>query len=178
VLAIVCLLKKTADRSQETEDNGGMKIIEGELTGVTGRFALVAARFNQLIVDRLVDGARDALGRHGVAEDAVDLVWVPGSFELPLLATKLAASSQYAAVICLGCVLQGETDHYDYVCSQAASGVARAALDTGVPVIFGVLTCATLEQAMNRAGGKAGNKGHDAALAALEMASLVAKLHP
>jgi 6,7-dimethyl-8-ribityllumazine synthase len=153
-----------------------MKIIEGELTGVKGRFALVAARFNQLIVDRLIDGARDALLRHGIADDALDLAWVPGSFELGLAAQKLAASGRYAAVICLGCVIQGETDHYDYVCAQAASGVARTALDTGVPVIFGVLTCDTLEQAMNRAGGKAGNKGHDAALAALEMASLMRKL--
>jgi 6,7-dimethyl-8-ribityllumazine synthase len=159
-----------------TEDNGGMKIIEGDLTGVTGRFALVAARFNQLIVDRLVDGARDGLRRHGVADDAIDLVWVPGSFELPLVAHKLAGSGRYAAVICLGAVIQGETDHYDYVCAQTAGGIARAALDTGVPVVFGVLTCDTLEQAMNRAGGKAGNKGHDAALAALEMASLMGKL--
>ena len=155
-----------------------MKTIEGSLTDATGRFALVAARFNQLIVDRLIDGARDGLRRLGIADDAIDLAWVPGSFELGLVARKLAESGRYAAVICLGCVIQGETDHYDYVCSQAASGVARAALDTGVPVIFGVLTCDTLEQAMNRAGGKAGNKGHDAALAALEMASLLRKLSP
>lgn len=155
-----------------------MKIIEGSLTDATGRFALVAARFNQLIVDRLIDGARDGLRRHGIADDAIDLAWVPGAFELGLVARKLADTGRYAAVICLGCVIQGETDHYDYVCSQAASGVARAAFDSGVPVIFGVLTCDTLEQAMNRAGGKAGNKGHDAALAALEMASLVRQVSP
>jgi len=154
-----------------------MKIITGQLTEGSGRFALVAARFNQLIVDRLVDGARDGLRRHGVTADAVELVWVPGSFELPLVAQTLAGSGRYAAVICLGCVIQGETDHYDYVCAQAASGIARAGLETGVPVIFGVLTCDTLEQAMNRAGGKGGNKGVDAALAALEMASLMAKLN-
>jgi 6,7-dimethyl-8-ribityllumazine synthase len=153
-----------------------MRVIEGQLGGVTGRFALVAGRFNQIIVDRLVEGARDGLTRHGVAEDAIDLIWVPGSFELPMVAQKLAASGQYAAVLCLGCVIQGETDHYDYVCAQTASGIAHAARETGVPVIFGVLTCDTLEQAMNRAGGKSGNKGHDAALAALEMASLLTKL--
>lgn len=153
-----------------------MRVIEGQLGGISGRFALVAARFNQLIVDRLVEGARDGLTRHGIADDAVDLVWVPGAFEIAVVARKLAASGQYAAVLCLGCVIQGETDHYDYVCSQAAAGIARAGLDTGVPVIFGVLTCDTLEQAMNRAGGKSGNKGHDAALAALEMASLLDQL--
>jgi 6,7-dimethyl-8-ribityllumazine synthase len=153
-----------------------MKVIEGQLGGVTGRFALVAGRFNQIIVDRLVEGARDGLTRHGVADDAIDLVWVPGSFEIPVVAQRLAASGQYAAVLCLGCVIQGETDHYDYVCAQTASGIAHAARETGVPVIFGVLTCDTLEQAMNRAGGKSGNKGHDAAVAALEMASLLPKL--
>jgi 6,7-dimethyl-8-ribityllumazine synthase len=153
-----------------------MKTIEGQLGRATGRFALVAARFNQLIVDRLVEGARDGLTRHGVTNDAIDLVWVPGAFEIPLVAQKLAASGQHSAVVCLGCVIQGETSHYDYVCSQTASGIARAGLDTGVPVIFGVLTCNTLEQAMNRAGGKSGNKGHDAALAALEMVSLLSQL--
>ncbi len=146
-----------------------MKTIEGQFTNVTGKFAIVAARFNQLIVDRLVAGSVDAFKRHGVSEDSLDLVWVPGSFELAPVAKKLAGSGQYASVICLGCVIQGETDHYDYVCSQAAGGIAQAAMETGVPVIFGVLTCDTLEQAMNRAGGKAGNKGTEAALAAIEM---------
>ena len=155
-----------------------MKIIEGQFTNVTGKFAIVAARFNQLIVDRLVAGAVDAFTRHGVADESLDLVWVPGSFELPSVARKLAGSGQYAAVICLGCVIQGETDHYDYVCSQTASGIAHASMETGVPVIFGVLTCGTLEQAMNRAGGKAGNKGTDAALAAIEMVSLLKQLPP
>ena len=116
--------------------------------------------------------------RHGVADESLDLVWVPGSFELPSVATKLASSGHYAAVICLGCVIQGETDHYDYVCSQTASGIAQASMETGVPVIFGVLTCGTLEQAMNRAGGKSGNKGTDAALAAIEMVSLLKQLPP
>ena len=153
-----------------------MNIIAGVLYNVPGRFAIVAARFNQLIVDRLIEGAEDALYRHGISDDRIDLVWVPGSFELPLVAQKLASKDDYAAVICLGCVIQGETDHYDYVCAQTASGIARVALETGKPVIFGVLTCDTLEQAMNRAGGKAGNKGSDAALAALEMTSVLAQL--
>ncbi len=155
-----------------------MKIIEGQFTNVAGKFAIVAARFNQLIVDRLVAGAIDAFTRHGVADESLDLVWVPGAFELPSVARKLAGSGQYAAVICLGCVIQGETDHYDYVCSQTASGIAQASMETSVPVIFGVLTCDTLEQAMNRAGGKAGNKGTDAALAAIEMVSLLKQLPP
>ena len=155
-----------------------MKIIEGQFTNVAGKFAIVAARFNQLIVDRLVAGAVDAFTRHGVADESLDLVWVPGSFELPSVARKLAGSGQYTAVICLGCVIQGETDHYDYVCSQTASGIAQASMETGVPVLFGVLTCDTLEQAMNRAGGKAGNKGTDAALAAIEMVSLLKQLPP
>jgi len=155
-----------------------MKIIEGQFTNVAGKFAIVAARFNQLIVDRLVAGAVDAFTRHGVPDESLDLVWVPGSFELPSVAGKLAGSGQYAAVICLGCVIQGETDHYDYVCSQTAGGIAQASWESDVPVIFGVLTCGTLEQAMNRAGGKAGNKGADAALAAIEMVSLLKQLPP
>jgi 6,7-dimethyl-8-ribityllumazine synthase len=153
-----------------------MNIIEGLLHSVPGKFAIVAARFNQLIVDRLIEGAEDAFTRHGVSDDNLDLVWVPGSFELSLVAQKLAAKAEYAAVICLGCVIQGETDHYDYVCGQTAAGIARVALETGKPIIFGVLTCDTLEQAMNRAGGKAGNKGSDAALAAIEMVSVLQQL--
>jgi 6,7-dimethyl-8-ribityllumazine synthase len=150
-----------------------MTIIEGTLSPPPGRFGLVAARFNSAIVENLVGGALDALKRHGVADDAIDVVRVPGSFEIPLAAQRLAASKKYAAVICLGAVIRGDTDHYDYVAGQVTSGVARAALDTGVPVIFGVLTCDTLEQAMNRAGAKAGNKGFDAALTAIEMVNLL-----
>lgn len=153
-----------------------MNIIEGLLTPVAGRFAIVASRFNQLIVDRLIEGAEDAFTRHGIGDDQLDLVWAPGAFELPFIAKKLAQSQKYAAVICLGCVIKGETDHYDYVCSQAAGGIASVAMDTGIPVIFGVLTCDTLEQAQNRAGGKAGNKGSDAALAAIELVSLLKQL--
>src|SRR5207248_2619683 len=141
-----------------------------------GRFALVAARFNSAVVDGLVAGALDGLKRHGVADDAVDLVRVPGSYEIPLVAQRLAASRKYAAVLCLGAVIRGDTDHYDYVAGEAAKGIAQAALATGVPVIFGILTCDTLEQAINRAGAKAGNKGFEAALTAIEMVNLLRQL--
>jgi 6,7-dimethyl-8-ribityllumazine synthase len=149
---------------------------EGDFATPAGRFALVASRFNHFIVDHLVNGALDALRRHGVADQAVELVRVPGSFEIPLVAQKLAASGRYAAVVCLGAVIRGDTDHYDYVAGMAAKGVAQAALATGVPVIFGILTCDTLEQAINRAGAKSGNKGAEAALAAIEMVNLLARL--
>jgi 6,7-dimethyl-8-ribityllumazine synthase len=154
----------------------GMKTIEGSLTPPAGRFAIVAARFNDLIVDRLVQGAHDGLRRHGVAEDAIDLVRVPGSMEIATVARRLAQSGDYAAIICLGAVIRGETDHYDHVAAGAASGINQAGIETGVPVIFGVLTCETLDQAMNRAGGKASNKGFDAAVAAIEMANLMKRL--
>ena len=153
-----------------------MTIYEGNLAPPSGRFALVAARFNHFIVEHLVGGATDALKRHGIAEDAVDLAWVPGSFEIPLVAQKLAESGRYAAVICLGCVIRGDTDHYDYVAGEAAKGIGQVTLKTGVPVIFGVLTCDTLEQAINRAGAKAGNKGFEAAVSAIEMVNLLRQL--
>ena len=153
-----------------------MKTVEGALTPPSGKFALVAARFNQVVVERLVDGALDTLKRHGVAESDVVLHWVPGSFEIPLVAQTVAASKEYVAVICLGAVIRGETGHYDHVAGSATSGVAQASLATGVPVIFGVLTTETVEQALNRAGLKSGNKGAEAALAAIEMANLLAQL--
>jgi 6,7-dimethyl-8-ribityllumazine synthase len=153
-----------------------MPTFEGNLTVPQGRFALVAARFNQFVVEHLVAGAREGLKRHGVADDAVDLAWVPGSFEIPLVAQRLAASKKYAAIICLGAVIRGDTDHYDHVAGGAASGVAQASLNTGIPVIFGVLTCNTLDQALNRAGGKAGNKGFEAAVTAIEMVNLLRQL--
>jgi 6,7-dimethyl-8-ribityllumazine synthase len=151
-------------------------VYEGSFAPPSGRFALVAARFNQVIVDRLVDGALDGLKRHGVADDAIDLVRVPGSLEIPPVAKRLAESGGYAAVICLGAIIRGETGHYDHVAAGAANGVAQAGLTTGVPIIFGVLTCDTLEQAINRAGAKSGNKGFDAALAAIEMVNLLRQL--
>ena len=153
-----------------------MAIFEGTFATPPGRFALVAARFNHFVVEHLVGGAADGLRRHGVAEDAVDVAWVPGSYEIPLVAQRLAQSGRYAAVICLGCVIRGDTDHYDYVAGEAAKGVAQAALATGVPVIFGILTCDTLEQAINRAGAKAGNKGFEAAVTAVEMVNLLKEL--
>jgi 6,7-dimethyl-8-ribityllumazine synthase len=151
-------------------------IYEGSFAPPPGRFALVAARFNQLVVERLVAGARDGLSRHGVADDRIDLAWVPGSFEIPLVAKRLASSGKYSAIICLGAIIRGDTDHYDHVAGGATSGIARASLDTDVPVIFGVLTCENLEQALNRAGGKGGNKGFDAAVTAVEMVNLLASL--
>jgi 6,7-dimethyl-8-ribityllumazine synthase len=153
-----------------------MTTYEGTFAPPPGRFALVAARFNSALVDHLIAGALDGLKRHGVAGEAIDLVRVPGSFEIPLVAQRLAASKQYAAVICLGAVIRGDTGHYDHVAGEAASGVARAALATGVPVVFGILTCDTLEQALNRAGAKSGNKGFDAALTAIEMVNLLRHL--
>ena len=151
-------------------------LYEGDFSPPAGRFVLVAARFNGFVVDQLVSGALDALARHGVADDRVDLVRVPGSYEIPLVAQKLGKSGKYAAVVCLGCVIRGDTDHYDHVAGAAASGIAGAALACGVPVIFGVLTCDTLEQAIHRAGAKAGNKGFEAAVAAIEMVNLMKKL--
>ena len=151
-------------------------LIEGNFAPPPGRFALVAARFNHAVVDLLVQGAVDALVRHGVADQAIDVVRVPGSFEIPPVALRLAQSERYAAVICLGAVIRGDTDHYDYVAGAATTGVANAALAAPVPVIFGVLTCDTVEQALNRAGMKSGNKGFEAAVSAIEMVNLLQKL--
>jgi 6,7-dimethyl-8-ribityllumazine synthase len=151
-------------------------LYEGDFSPPTGRFVLVAARFNSLVVEPLIVGANDALARHGVAAERIDLVRVPGSYELPLVAQKLGASGKYAAVICLGCIIRGDTDHYDHVAGAAASGIAQASLTSGVPVIFGILTCDTLEQALHRAGAKAGNKGFEAAVCAVEMVNLLRKL--
>ncbi len=151
-------------------------VYEGNFAPPQGRFALVAARFNEFIVQHLMSGALDGLTRHGVAVDAVDIVRVPGSFEIPLVAQRLATSGKYVAVICLGAIIRGDTDHYDHVAGAAAKGVAQAGLASGVPVIFGILTCDTLEQAINRAGAKGGNKGFEAALTAIEMVNLLRQL--
>jgi 6,7-dimethyl-8-ribityllumazine synthase len=151
-------------------------LYEGDFSTPTGRFALVAARFNGVVVEQLVAGATDALRRHGVPDDHVDLVRVPGSFEIPVVARQLARTGKFAAVVCLGCIIRGDTDHYDHVAGAATSGIAAASGDSGVPVIFGVLTCDTLEQAVHRAGAKAGNKGFEAAVTAVEMANLMKKL--
>jgi 6,7-dimethyl-8-ribityllumazine synthase len=151
-------------------------VFEGDFSSPAGRFAIVAARFNSFIVDQLLAGAIDALNRHGVAGDRVDVVRVPGSFEIPPIAQRLGKSGKFAAVICLGCVIRGDTDHYDHVAGSATSGIANASLNCDVPVIFGVLTCDTLEQAIHRAGAKAGNKGFEAAVCAIEMVNLLKKL--
>ena len=151
-------------------------LYEGDFSPPAGRFAAVAARFNGFIVDQLLAGVHDALARHGVPADRVDVVRVPGAFEIPVVAQRIGKTGKYAAVICLGCVIRGDTDHYDHVAGAATSGIASAALACGVPVIFGVLTCDTLEQAVHRAGAKAGNKGFEAAVAAIEMVNLMAKL--
>lgn len=152
------------------------RVLEGTFAAPDARFALVASRFNELITRSLVEGALDALRRHGVDEAAVDVAWCPGAFEIPLVAQRLAASGRYEAVVCLGAVIRGATSHYDYVAGGVASGIQQAALGTGVPVLFGVLTTDTIEQALERAGTKAGNKGAEAALAALEMVSLLRQI--
>ncbi len=149
-----------------------MRTLRGDFQARGRRFAVVAARFNDLVVAKLVEGAVACLSAHGIAQDDVDLAWVPGAFEIPLVARRLAASGVYDAVICLGAVVRGKTAHFDFVAGESARGIRRAAEETGVPVIFGVLTTESLDQAMDRAGGKEGNKGWDAAMAAIEMASL------
>jgi len=149
------------------------KNYEGKLIAQGLKFAIVAGRFNEFITQKLVGGAFDALGRHGVKSEEIDLAWVPGAFEIPLIAKKLAASGKYDAVICLGAVIRGATPHFDYVCSEVSKGVANVSLQTEVPVIFGVVTTDNIEQAIERAGTKAGNKGWDAAVTAIEMANLL-----
>lgn len=153
-----------------------MRKLEGKVVGSQMKMGIVAARFNEFIVSKLVSGAEDALVRHGVDTDDVDIAWVPGAFEIPLIAQKMAKSGKYDAVICLGAVIKGSTSHYDYVCAEVSKGVAQAGLNTGVPVLFGVLTTDNIEQAIERAGTKAGNKGADAAIAALELANLLPQL--
>jgi 6,7-dimethyl-8-ribityllumazine synthase len=152
------------------------KIIEGELVARDLRFAFVAARFNDFVVEPLIRGALDALKRHGAGEKQIEIVRVPGAFDIPIVARKLALSRRFDAVIALGAVVRGQTPHFDFVAGECASGLARIALESGVPVAFGVLTTDTMEQAVDRAGGKAGNKGADAALAAIEMANLLRRL--
>ena len=150
------------------------EVISAHLDAGPHRFALVVARFNEFITSRLVSGALDELTRHGANPDNLTQVWVPGSWEIPLAAQRMAASGHYAAVICLGCVIRGQTPHFDFVAGEVAKGIAQVSLSTGVPVTFGVITADSLEQAIDRAGAKTGNKGADAARAAIEMANLLA----
>ena len=153
-----------------------MKVIEGKLVAGKGKFAIVASRFNEFIVSKLISGAEDTLVRHGVDTDDITLVWVPGAFEIPLAAQKLAQSGKYCAIVCLGAVIRGSTSHYDYVCNEVSKGIAQVNLTTGVPAAFGIVTTENIEQAIERAGTKAGNKGADTALTALELANLFPQL--
>ncbi len=151
-----------------------MNLLEGKLVAREGtRIAVVAARFNEFITSRLLSGCEDGLVRHGVDTGQIDVAWVPGAFEIPVVAQRLAESGRYDAVICLGAVIRGSTSHYDYVCAEVSKGVAQVSLKTGLPVLFGVLTTDNIEQAIERAGTKAGNKGYDCALSAIEMMNLL-----
>lgn len=153
-----------------------MKVLEGNVVASGIKVGIVAARFNEFIVSKLVSGAEDACIRHGVNTDDIELAWVPGAFEIPLVAKKMAKSGKYDAVICLGAVIKGSTSHYDYVCAEVSKGVASVSLETEVPVLFGILTTDNIEQAIERAGTKAGNKGYDAACTAIEMVNLMKNL--
>ena len=153
-----------------------MRTLEGKVVAKEINVGIVAARFNEFIVSKLVAGARDGLLRHDVKDEDIDLAWVPGAFEIPLIASKMAKSGKYDAVICLGAVIRGATSHYDYVCSEVSKGIANVSLSSDIPVMFGVLTTDNIEQAIERAGTKAGNKGYDCALGAIEMVNLVRQL--
>lgn len=153
-----------------------MKVFEGSFAAKGIRFGIVAARFNEFITSKLLDGALDCLRRHDVNEESIDVAWVPGAFEIPLIASKMAKSGKYDAVICLGAVIRGGTTHYDYVCSEVSKGIANVSLNSDVPVLFGVLTTENIEQAIERAGTKAGNKGYDCAAGAIEMANLIREI--
>ena len=153
-----------------------MRVLEGNVVAKGIRVGIVAARFNEFITSKLVGGALDGLKRHDVKEEDIDVAWVPGAFEIPLIASKMAKSKKYDAVICVGAVIRGSTSHYDYVCSEVSKGIAQTSLATGVPVMFGVLTTENIEQAIERAGSKAGNKGYECATGAIEMVNLIRAL--
>ena len=153
-----------------------MKTVEGKMVAEGIKVGIVASRFNEFIVSKLIGGAMDGLVRHDVKEDDVTVAWVPGAFEIPLVAKKMAKSGKYDAVICVGAVIRGDTSHYDYVCNEVSKGVAQVGLSTGVPVLFGIVTTENIEQAIARAGSKAGNKGYDCALSAIEMVNLLEQM--
>jgi len=153
-----------------------MNKLEGKVVAEGIRVGIVASRFNEFIVGKLVSGAEDGLVRHGVSGDAITVAWVPGAFEIPVIAKKMALSGKYDAVICVGAVIRGQTSHYDYVCAEVSKGIAQVSLEAGIPVMFGILTTDTIEQAIERAGSKAGNKGYDCALGAIEMVNLMKQL--
>ena len=153
-----------------------MKTYEGKLVSKGIKIGIVAARFNEFITSKLLDGALDGLRRHDVRDEDIHVAWVPGAFEIPLIASKMSESGNYDAIICLGAVIRGSTSHYDYVCNEVSKGIASIALNSGIPVMFGVLTTENIEQAIERAGTKAGNKGYDCAMSAIEMVNLVHEL--
>ena len=153
-----------------------MKTIEGKLVSKDIKIGIVVARFNEFITSKLLGGAVDGLVRHDVSEDNIEVAWVPGAFEIPLVAKKMAKSGKYDAVICLGAVVRGSTSHYDYVCNEVSKGIASVSLESEIPVMFGILTTENIEQAIERAGTKAGNKGYDCALGAIEMVNLLAQI--
>ncbi|MBE6857524.1 MAG: 6,7-dimethyl-8-ribityllumazine synthase [Ruminococcus sp.] len=153
-----------------------MKIYEGKMTSKDMKIGIVVARFNEFITSKLLGGAIDALTRHDVSEDSIDVAWVPGAFEIPLIAQKMAKSGKYDAVIALGAVIRGSTTHYDYVCSEVSKGIANVSMNSDIPVMFGVVTTENIEQAIERAGTKAGNKGYDCALGAIEMVNLIREI--
>lgn len=153
-----------------------MKTFEGKLTAKEIKIGIVAARFNEFITSKLLSGAVDGLVRHDMKEEDIHVAWVPGAFEIPLIASKMAKSGKYDAVICLGAVIRGSTSHYDYVCNEVSKGIAAVSLESGIPVLFGVLTTENIEQAIERAGTKAGNKGYDCAMSAIEMVNLIQEM--
>ncbi|MDE7423376.1 MAG: 6,7-dimethyl-8-ribityllumazine synthase [Lachnospiraceae bacterium] len=156
--------------------NMGIKVVEGKLVAKEGmKVGIVAARFNEFIVSKLLSGAVDGLVRHGVEEENITAAWVPGAFEIPVMAKKMAESGKFDAVICVGTVIRGATSHYDYVCNEVSKGIAQVGMNTGIPVLFGIVTTENIEQAIERAGTKAGNKGYDCALSAIEMVNLVSQ---
>ena len=154
----------------------GIHVLEGKVFGQGMKIGIVAARFNEFIVSKLLSGAVDGLVRHGVEEDDITAAWVPGAFEIPLMAEKMAQSGKYDAIICVGAVIRGSTSHYDYVCNEVSKGIAQVGLKSGIPVLFGVVTTENIEQAIERAGTKAGNKGYDCALSAIEMVNLMRQM--
>ena len=172
----ILLFSAASDPTKNDRNTIMAQVFEGGHIGKGKKFAIVVSRFNDTITSKLLEAAQGTLIRHEVVDEDIDVAWVPGSFELPIAAKRMAESGRYAAVICLGCVIRGQTAHFDYVAGESASGITRAALDTEVPVIFGVVTTENLEQAIDRAGARLGNRGGDAALAAIEMANLLEKL--
>ncbi|MDY4561499.1 6,7-dimethyl-8-ribityllumazine synthase [Peptostreptococcus porci] len=153
-----------------------MKIYEGKLVADGVKIGIVAGRFNEFITSKLISGALDGLKRHNVDEDSIEIAWVPGAFEIPLVASEMARSKKYDAIICLGAVIRGNTSHYDYVCNEVSKGIAHVSLETGIPIMFGVVTTENIEQAIERAGTKSGNKGYDVAVGAIEMINLVREI--